>query len=406
VSLILVVAACGGASDSSSDPTSSSLGATSAATVATSPQAGAVSETTIEVAVDAEVEAVVAAVVAAHGEDGGFDAVIWSLERGYSTEQLFAGALQGRLQADGVIIAGTGGTEGPAGSPLGLIVLPDLEPQSLGITVVPAAYRAASHLSAAFEPMTMQEYKEKFADAELTALMILIIGAARTGYSGQQIIEIVIEGGRFDRLDLEERTDLMDGSVSEETRTCDYFRDLTGQIVLPAFEAPVVERSSGCRDAISDLVDKEKAALDVVPDAQVETPEAPGSDEPSIGSLTATGGVVYEDSSSVATNEIELTLAAGGGTVTGTMLQVYVDTDEGGGTFTVSADFEGTWDPVTGTLSVTGTATNFSAEMPEFNASDLPIGLEGTVDLVTGTIEGSVNDDTSTFPFLLRVQDS
>ena len=259
VSLLLVVSACGGSKDFS--------------TGSISPGVEPATETTTEAPVDTDVDAVVDAIVVAHGEDGGFDAVIWCFERGYSGDQLFAGALDGRLAADGVINAADGGTETPSGPPLGLIVLPAADVQSLGISAVPAVYRGAVNMSAMFDTMTLQEYKRKFADAELSALLLLIVGAARTGYSGRQIIELVIAGGSFDGLSLDKTFTRPDGTVVEKLRTCGYLRDLTGEVVVPEFEAPLVENSSGCTSAVNDLADKEKAAGEDGTEADVQTDE-------------------------------------------------------------------------------------------------------------------------------------
>ena len=87
--LLVVVSACGGASGSS--------------TVSTATATGSVTEPVAEGSVDDLARSFVDAVVAAHGEEGGFDALIWALERGYSGNQLIRAALDGRIEADGAI---------------------------------------------------------------------------------------------------------------------------------------------------------------------------------------------------------------------------------------------------------------------------------------------------------------
>ena len=235
VMLSLVAVSCGGSSDSSSAPTS--------------PQTVAASETAIEPSADAEVKAVVDAVVDAHGEDGGFDAVIWAFERGYLGEQLFAGALEGRLQADGVIIAATGDAEGPEGSPLGLILLPGPEFQSMEINAVPAVYRADLHM-AALGRITIEQAREKL--GTLTGLLA-VFATGRAGYSAGQVIETLILGGTFDELEYREET----GGVGVGW-TCFFVRDSTGQVVVPlALDVYAEERK--CSRAIEDLAETENA---------------------------------------------------------------------------------------------------------------------------------------------------
>ena len=247
------------------------------------------------------------AVVAAHGEDGGFDAVIWAFERGYSGDQLIAGALDGRLEADGVITDTAGGTEPPDGSPLGLIVLPDLGPQGLGIAAVPAVYRTDLRVVATFQ--AERDIEEILRSLNLASGVALarIIGAALGGYSGQQILEnIIFEGGRID--------DRVRFGAAEGNPpfSCYFLRDSNGNIVVPA--VPDIHRGA-CRDAATFAADKQKAERDAAADAEAEGDDSSAAGGTISNEFRASGPVPPNDEDTEITSSLlEIDFCGGGQT--------------------------------------------------------------------------------------------
>jgi len=234
VLLVVVASACGGAA----------VPSTSTTNAAVDPVAG-------QASVEDVTLSVVDAIVAVHGEEGGFDAVIWALERGYSGDQLIEGALDGRLQADGKIADSGGGTETPAGSPLGSIELPDAEIQSMGATAVPAANRIRSVTWARFRQIPVDEL-EMLTDSFYAAIND-IIAAILGGYSPEQVIELILLGGSVRR----EYLSSLGGTYAD---TCYVITDSTGQTVVPRYAPPKLQGtgdSEECQDLIRglDLVD-------------------------------------------------------------------------------------------------------------------------------------------------------
>ena len=320
VSLLLVVSACGGASDSSSDSTVPVKGTTNAAEV------------------DAEVQAVVDAIIAAHGEDGGFDAVIWAFERGYSGDQLFAGALEARLEADGVITTAGGGTETPDGAPLGLVALPGPDLESLENNAVLAVYRTGSKLTAQYGDITV--------DKMAAHGILTIVGAASVGYSGRQIIENIIEGGKID----EDTFQL--GQTSASREECFYLRDATGQIFLPEIELGIYD--AGCSREISKLADKEMAEREAAAGGDLESGAAGGDSIYLGGNFRARGPITFIDQDiTVISSEVVVDFCDNGRVFASSEAElVWV---ANGDTSSSSSHGEGIWDAAAETFSVTGT---------------------------------------------------
>jgi len=320
----LVASACGGSSDSSVD--------------STSPQSGSTQETAPEASVDAQVEAVVDAIVAAHGQDGGFNAVIWALERGYSGDQLFAGALEERLQAVGVITDAAGGTEPPDGSPLGLITLPDPDLQSMGVTAIPAAYRPNSNKAAAWQDVPIERFKDFLANSH-NALAV-IIAASSSGYSGRQIVEAVIVGGREDEI-----FETFYGTP------CTVIRDGLGHIVVP--ESKTADYW-GCKSRISDRAREEQADSETATEGDPSAAGGAVSNE-----IHASGQIPSHDEDTEITSSLFVIGLCDGGRVHASfsMEGRFLDVPEGDQLFSNNGSGTGSWNAGKRSGSVTGSYT-------------------------------------------------
>jgi hypothetical protein len=229
VLLILVASACGGAT----------VPSTSSTIVVVDP---AVGQTSIE---DAALS-VVAAIVAVHGEDGALDAFFWASERGYSGVQLISAALDGRLAADGLIADAAGVTEAPAGSPLGLIELPEAEIQGMGAMAMRVGNRTSSVMPTRLHQISIEEL-DRLEAAELetlTAIVFAIFG----GYTLEQIVLNILEGGVFDTLVVPEEVG--------DSNPCPILVDSTGQTIVPEedeYERRLIESPNSAMSYYSEL---------------------------------------------------------------------------------------------------------------------------------------------------------
>jgi len=364
VLLLVVAAACGGATEPPSD-----------STARTSTEQD---DATTDASFGEAVETVVDEIVAAHGEDGGFDAVVWALERGYSADQVLAAAGEQRLNSDGSIADSAEGTEPPGGPPLGLILLPEPDVQSLGINAVQAIHLGGSTNRALFKDQLPIDDIDL--DRAKGVALGNIISAMRIGYSPQQVVEYVVEGGTLHTQFFADASQ----DISPIDLDCSFLRDSANHIVVPELRAPYAEEDADyavCGPRIKVLAESEELDREMeadVGDLYDDLPSDVGSSLDDAfhaeGPTPSTNEDVVIDSSLIALDFCE------DGTLSATFFAKGTDS----GPFTAEGNATGTWDSETRAGSVVGQYTTSN--------QDGEYGGEWTLNVVIAEMEVLTTD--------------
>jgi hypothetical protein len=188
VTLALVGSACGGGDDASSSTSADVEGTAQVAVdVGNAPTP------------DPSSVAIADALVEAHGEEGGFAALVLALDRGYDNAQIEEAAREARLDTDGVITDAAGGVEAPAGTAGGVFELPEASAAGVVLAASSGSLRRA-YQQERLEPTRMRAQlaaaiSSPYAELDTgRALIVIITELARSGYNLDQVVAELIAG--------------------------------------------------------------------------------------------------------------------------------------------------------------------------------------------------------------------
>jgi hypothetical protein len=173
---------------------------------------------------DPQIELITKALLDLYDEDSAFLAVAAALERGYSFEQIEAGALTGRLEANGQITSEDNNLQQPIGQPAGVLDLSELEAKNSRVTkrwMVQAMPVKGREFLGMFKEINAVENQGTDAIG-----IYILLGLAKNGYSMEQIFLALASGDNL----------APSSFITEnyfETKDCIAFIDQNGRYIYP-----------------------------------------------------------------------------------------------------------------------------------------------------------------------------